>query len=40
VLLTRRLALSVGYQLSRNNRPPDGVEPDDRLLKTGFIIDF
>jgi putative salt-induced outer membrane protein YdiY len=40
VLLTRRLALSVGYQLSRNNRPPEGVEPDDRLLKTGFIIDF
>jgi putative salt-induced outer membrane protein YdiY len=40
VLLTKRLALSVGYQLSRNNRPPDGVQPDDRLLKTGFIIDF
>jgi hypothetical protein len=40
VLLTKRLALSVGYQLSRNNRPPEGVQPDDRLLKTGFIIDF
>jgi hypothetical protein len=40
VLLTKRLALSVGYQLSRNNRPPDGVQPEDRLLKTGFIIDF
>ena len=40
VLLTRRLALSVGYQLSRTNRPPEGVHPDDRLLKTGFIIDF
>jgi putative salt-induced outer membrane protein YdiY len=40
VLLTKRLALSVGYQLNRTNRPPEGVEPDDRLLKTGFIIDF
>jgi putative salt-induced outer membrane protein YdiY len=40
VLLTKRLALSVGYQLSRTNRPPEGVHPDDRLFKTGFIIDF
>ncbi|CAN5633049.1 hypothetical protein BH23GEM6_BH23GEM6_04280 [soil metagenome] len=40
ILLTKRLALSVGYQLSRTNRPPEGVVPEDRLLKTGFIIDF
>lgn len=40
VLLTQRLALSVGYQLSRTNRPPEGVGPDDRLFKTGIIIDF
>jgi len=40
ILLTKRLALSVGYQLSRTNRPPEGVAPEDRLLKTGFIIDF
>lgn len=40
VLLTERLALSVGYQLNRTARPPEGVEPDDRLLKTGLIIHF
>ncbi|HUE97396.1 MAG TPA: DUF481 domain-containing protein [Longimicrobiaceae bacterium] len=40
ILLTERLALSVDYQLKRDARPPDGVEPNDRLLKTGLIIDF
>lgn len=40
VLLTERLALSVGYQLTRTARPPTGVAPDDRLFKTGLIIDF
>lgn len=40
VLLMERLALSVGYQISRTSRPPDGVAPNDRLLKTGLIIDF
>ena len=40
VLLTERLALSLGYQLNRTARPPEGVEPDDRLFKTGLIIDF
>jgi len=40
VLMTERLALSVDYQLKRDARPPAGVEPDDRLLKTGLIIDF
>lgn len=40
VLLTERLALSVEYQLNRNSRPPVGVEPEDRLFKTGLIIDF
>jgi hypothetical protein len=40
ILLTERLALSVDYQLKRDARPPPGVEPDDRLLKTGLIIDF
>lgn len=40
ILLTKRLALSVEHQLSRTNRPPVGVEPDDRLFKTGIIIDF
>lgn len=40
VLLTERLALSVSYALNRNGRPPEGVAPEDRLLKTGFIIDF
>ncbi|MEX2583171.1 MAG: DUF481 domain-containing protein [Gemmatimonadota bacterium] len=40
ILLTERLALSVNYQLKRDARPPQGVEPDDRLFKTGLIIDF
>jgi hypothetical protein len=40
ILMTERLALSVDYQLKRDARPPSGVEPDDRLLKTGLIIDF
>jgi hypothetical protein len=40
VLITERLALSVSYQLNRTARPPEGVKPDDRLLKTGLIIDF
>ncbi|MEX2572327.1 MAG: DUF481 domain-containing protein [Gemmatimonadota bacterium] len=40
ILLTERLALSVDYQLKRDARPPPGVEPDDRLFKTGLIIDF
>ncbi|HET8655213.1 MAG TPA: DUF481 domain-containing protein [Longimicrobiaceae bacterium] len=40
VVLTEKLALSVDYQLNRNAQPPEGVEPNDRLLKTGFIIDF
>lgn len=39
-LLTERLALSVEYQFNRTARPPSGVEPDDRLLKTGLIINF
>lgn len=40
VLLTERLALSVEYQFDRTNQPPEGVAPDDRLFKTGIIIDF
>lgn len=40
VLLTERLALSVEYQWDRDSEPPEGVKPDDRLLKTGLIIDF
>lgn len=40
VVLTERLALSVTYALDRTARPPEGVEPNDRLLKTGLIIDF
>ena len=34
------LALSVEYQFNRTNRPPEGVAPDDRLFKTGLIINF
>jgi hypothetical protein len=40
ILLTERLALSIEYQLKRNARPPAGIEPTDRLLTTGLIIDF
>lgn len=38
--LTDRLALSVVYQTSRDNRAPPGVAADDRVFKTGVIIDF
>lgn len=38
--LTDRLALSVVYQTSRDSRPPQGVGADDRLLKTGLILNF
>ncbi|MBA4159182.1 MAG: DUF481 domain-containing protein [Gemmatimonadetes bacterium] len=38
--LTERLALSVVYELNRNAIPPEGVSPDDRILKTGIIFDF
>lgn len=40
VLLTERLALSLSYALNRTGRPPEGVAPEDRLFKTGLIIDF
>ena len=40
VLLTESLALSVEYQFNRTNEPPEGVAPEDRLFKTGVIIDF
>jgi hypothetical protein len=40
VLLTQRLALSVSYQLDRNGQPPEGVAADDRLFKTGLIIEL
>jgi hypothetical protein len=40
VLLTERLALSVEYHFNRTNQPPEGVAPEDRLFKTGIIIDF
>ena len=40
ILLTERLALSVEHQHHRTARPPEGVAPDDRLFKTGLIIDF
>jgi hypothetical protein len=37
--LTERLALAVAYQLNRMALPPQGVQPDDRILKTGIIFD-
>lgn len=40
ILLSERLALSADYQIKRDARPPEGVEPNDRLFKTGLIIDF
>lgn len=40
VLLSERLALSVSYALNRTARPPEGVAPEDRLFRTGLIIDF
>lgn len=38
--LTERLALSVSYQWNRTSLPPEGVSPDDRILRTGLIFDF
>jgi hypothetical protein len=38
--LNKRLALSVVYQYDRTALPPQGVSPDDRILKTGLIFDF
>jgi hypothetical protein len=40
VSLTKRLGLSVEYQLNRNAQPPTDVAPNDRLLKTGLVVDF
>jgi hypothetical protein len=40
LLVTERFAVSVEYSLARTSRPPQGVDPDDRLLKTGFIVNF
>lgn len=40
VLLTERLALSVEYQFKRDARPPQDIDPNDRILTTGLIIDF
>ncbi len=40
VLLTERLALAVDYEFKRDARPPPGIGPDDRLFKTGLIINF
>lgn len=38
--LNSRLALSIVYQYNRTALPPEGVSPDDRILKTGLIFDF
>lgn len=40
LLLTERLGFSLSYQMDRTARPPEGVTPDDRLFKTGLIIEF
>jgi hypothetical protein len=40
ILLSERLALLVEYQLDRNNRPAEGVEPSDRLMRTGITLNF
>jgi putative salt-induced outer membrane protein YdiY len=40
VTLVERLALSVVYQFNRTALPPEGVAPDERLLRTGIIFDF
>jgi hypothetical protein len=35
-----KMALSVIYEFERTSMPPRGVEPENRILKTSFIIDF
>ena len=38
--ITSNLALSVIYEFDRTSLPPAGVSPENRILKTGFIIEF
>jgi hypothetical protein len=38
VALNRRLALSVIHQFNRTALPPEGVEPGDRIMRTGTIF--
>jgi hypothetical protein len=40
ILMLDRFSLVVSFQLERNSRPPEGVEPNDLLLRTGFVFDF
>lgn len=40
ILMLDRLSLTVSYQIERNSRPPEGVGPNDLLLRTGFVFDF
>jgi hypothetical protein len=40
ITLVERLALSVTYEFNRTALPPEGVAPDDRLVRTGIILDF
>lgn len=40
VLVTQRIALSVGYEFARDSTPPEGVEKDDRLTRAGIIIEL
>jgi hypothetical protein len=40
ILMLDRLSLAVSYQIERNSQPPEGVVPNDFLLRTGFVFDF
>jgi hypothetical protein len=40
ILMLDRFSLTVSYQVERNSMPPEGVEPNDFLLRTGFVFDF
>jgi hypothetical protein len=40
ILMLDRLSLTISYQIERNSLPPEGVGPNDLLLRTGFVFDF
>jgi hypothetical protein len=38
VMLTDRIALSIGHELTRDSQPPPDVHKDDTLLKAGVMV--
>jgi hypothetical protein len=40
ILMLDRFSLVMSFQIERNSRPPEGVEPNDLFVRTGFVFDF